>query len=81
MDLEKITGYLFNIVSDFGAKLISAILVLFIGLKLIKLIKRWIKNSQSLDKLDVGVRTFFSSFAGISLYILLFSTNFSIDFH
>lgn len=74
MDLEKITGYLFNIVSDFGAKLIAAILVLFIGLKLIKLIKKWIKNSRSLDKLDMGVRTFFSSFAGIALYILLFST-------
>ena len=74
MEFDKITEYLFSIISDFGTKLIASLLVLFIGSKLIKYIKKWLKKSTRLDKIDLGVRTFLSSFAGIGLYILLFLT-------
>ena len=42
------------------------------GSKLIKLAKKWIKKSPKLGKVDMGVRTFLSSFLGIMLYAVLF---------
>lgn len=72
MNTEKILEFVFELMASLGTKLIASIVVLFIGSKVIKFIKRWIKRSPKLDKVDLGVRTFLSSFAGISLYIFLF---------
>lgn len=72
MDTQKIFDFLFELLASLGLKLISALIVLFIGSKLIKLCKKWIKNSPKLDKVDMGVRTFLGSFLGIALYAVLF---------
>jgi len=74
MDFEKITEYLFGVISTFGSKLFAAALVLLVGRKIIKFTKKCLKTSPRLEKLDSGVRTFLSSFSGIALYILLFLT-------
>lgn len=72
MDTQKIFDFLFELLASLGLKLISALIVLFIGSKLIKFCKKWIKNSPKLDKVDMGVRTFLGSFLGIALYAVLF---------
>lgn len=74
MSLEKLFDYIFELVASFGAKLITALIVLFIGVRIIKIVKKWLKNSPKLDKLDLGVRSFLGSFASIALYIVLFIT-------
>ena len=74
MNVEKIMEYLFELLASFGTKLLAALVILFVGSKAIKFIKKWIKKSPKLDKLDTGVRTFMSSFAGVALYIFLFIT-------
>lgn len=72
MSTEKIMGFLFDLLASFGIKIITALIVLFVGCKLIKLVKKIIKKSPKLDKIDMGVRTFLSSFLGIALYVILF---------
>ena len=74
MDTKAILKYLFDMLASLGTKLLVSLIVLFVGRKLIKVIKNWIKTSPKMEKVDAGVRTFFSSFAGVGLNILLFIT-------
>ena len=74
MDIEKLMEFLFDLLASLGTKLLASLVVFFVGRKLIKLVKKWIKTSHKLEKADAGVRTFFSSFAGIGLNVLLFIT-------
>jgi len=69
---NMILNFLFELFASFGIKIIESLIVLFVGIKLIKFAKKWIKNSPRLEKIDMGVRTFFGSFLGITLYIILF---------
>ena len=71
MDWDVIINYLMQLVTSWGIKLLKAIVVLVIALKLIGWAKKWLKKSPKLDKLDPGVRTFLSSFVSIGLYVLL----------
>lgn len=74
MNLENIWNYLFELGATLGLKLISAIIVLIVGVKLIGFIKKFIRKSPKLNRLDDGVRSFLSSFAVVALYIVLFIT-------
>ena len=71
MDWDVIINYLLQLLTSWGIKLLKAIVVLIIALKLIGWVKKVLKKSPKLDKLDPGVRTFLSSFVSIGLYILL----------
>ncbi len=72
MNTEKILDFLFELFASLGLKIIAALVILFVGSKLIKFAKKWIKTSSKLDKVDMGVRTFLGSFLGITLYAILF---------
>lgn len=74
MDWSAVWTYLFELGASVGLKLLMALIVVFIGHKLIKFLKKWILNSHKLDKVDIGVRSFLASFAKIALYIVLFIT-------
>ena len=74
MGFDKILNYVIELLTSFGLKLVAAILILVIGSKVIKFIKKWLKNSPKMDKIDPGVRAFISSFSGVALYIFLFIT-------
>lgn len=74
MDWNALLNYLINLATSLGTKLLSAAILLIVGLKLVKWVKKWLKTSHKLDKVDTGVRTFLVSFAGIALYALLFIT-------
>lgn len=66
--------WVIDLITSLGGKLLFGILILVIGLFIIKVIKRFIKKSNKLDKLDPSLRSFISSFASIALYIVLFIT-------
>ncbi len=72
MSKEKIFEFILELIASIGVKILFAAIVLFVGNKLIKFAKKWIKTSKKLDKIDMGVRTFLGSFLGITLYIVLF---------
>ncbi len=74
MNIETLWNYLFELGASFGTKLISSLIVLIVGIRVIKFIKKFIKKSPKLNKLDDGVRSFFASFSVFALYIVLFIT-------
>lgn len=71
MDWQAILNYLMQVATTWGIKLLKAIVVLLIALKVISAIKKWLKKSPKLDKMDPGFRSFLTSFVSIGLYILL----------
>ena len=71
MNWQAILDYLIQLATTWGIRLLAAIVVLVVALKVIAWIKKFIKTSPKLDKLDPGLRSFLGSFASIGLYILL----------
>lgn len=74
MDWKKILDFLIELGTSYGLKLLGAILVLIVGVKLVKTLSKWIKKSPKLDKLDDSLRSFLVSFSKIVLYIVLVIT-------
>ena len=72
MTLEALFNVLIEMVTTIGLKLIYAALVLFVGLKLIKWLKKRIPEFPPIKQLDAGIRSFLCSGVAIGLYILLF---------
>lgn len=74
MDFSKILSYLLELFTSLGIKILEALVILIVGIKLIGWIKKWIKTSPRLSKLDGGLRSFLISFSTIVLYALLIIT-------
>ena len=72
MSFESLINTLLELLTTIGLKVLYAILVLFVGLKLIKWLKKKLPNLPFMEKLDGGLRTFISSTLAIVLYALLF---------
>lgn len=74
------TGFeqLFNKLVEFatttGFKLIAVIVLVIVSMKAIKWLKKWIKTSPKLDKIDSSLRSFAVSFISVVLYAILFVT-------
>ena len=71
MNWQAILNFLVELATTWGIRLLGAIVVLVVGLKLVGWLRKFIKTSPKLDQVDPGVRSFLSSFAGIGLNILL----------
>ena len=69
--LETFTNQLIQHGTDLGAKLLSALVVLVIGLWLCRWVIRLVQHSRALDKLDPSLHTFLTSCTRIVLYVLL----------
>ncbi len=74
MNWGAIWSFLWQLISSFGARLLSAALVLFIGWRVARWLRRWILRTPRLAKVDEGVRTFLSSGVTVLTYVLLFVT-------
>lgn len=72
MKLEALFDTLIQLAATVGLKIIYAALVLFVGLKLVKWLKKKLPTLPFLSKLDAGIRSFLSSCLAIGLYALLF---------
>lgn len=78
MDWEKFLQFLIEFATSWGLKLLGAIIILIVGLKLVKWVSKWVRTSKKLDKVDNSLRSFLSSFLKIVLYALLLITVASI---
>lgn len=72
MDFEALWVTLMELLTTIGLKLLYALLLLVIGLKVIKWLKKRIPAFPVMERLDPGVRSFLSSALAVSLYVLLF---------
>jgi small conductance mechanosensitive channel len=69
--MENIQEYIVEMVITYGPRLIGAILVLYIGLKIIKWFERWLLKKMEAKNVDPSLRPFFKSLAGTLLRVLL----------
>ena len=74
MSLQQFLNFVLQLATSVGFKLLGAIVILFVGLKLIKWFKTWLKTTPKLIKLDSSLRSFLVSFCSIVLYIMLVIT-------
>lgn len=74
MNLEEFMNYLLENVTSIGFKLLGAIAIVVIGMKLISILKKFLRTSPRLNKVDESLRSFMVSFVSVALYSLLFVT-------
>jgi len=74
MNLEAFGNYLLELATSMGGKLIAAIVVFFVGIKIAKWCKKVLAESDKLDKLDSSLRSFLVSFSAIVMYAILIIT-------
>lgn len=62
---------IFNTLIHYGAKILLAVIILFIGSKLIKVFINFISKNFIRKKVDISLQTFIKSLTKITLYLLL----------
>lgn len=72
--MKEVLDSLINLLVSFSGKLVVAILIIVIGLKLVKFIMNKIKKGRGFNKLEKGSQTFISSILNIVLKGLVFLT-------
>ena len=72
MNIDTFINTLLELFTTIGLKIVYAGIVLFIGLKLIKWMKKKLPSFTYMEKLDAGLRSFLCSTLAIVLYALLF---------
>lgn len=76
--IEQLTSKLVEFATTSGFKLIAVIIMIIVGMKAIKWLKKWIRTSPKLDKIDSSLRSFAVSFLSVVLYAILFITTLMI---
>ncbi len=74
MNVEKVLDFLLDLAMSLGTKIIFALIVLIVGHKIVKFVKKRVLASDKIKKVDPGVQSFLSSFIVIALYIVIFIT-------
>ena len=72
--IEQLINKLVEFATTTGFKLVAVIVLVIVSLKAIKWLKKWIRTSPKLDKIDSSLRSFAVSFLSVVLYALLFVT-------
>ena len=72
--MDQFLSNIWDQLSDAGLRLLGAVAILVVGLKLTNLICDWLKNNHRMDRMDTSLRTFLRSFLSISLRIVVFVT-------
>lgn len=72
--LQNLVTWVTDFAMTFGARLIGALLVLFIGLKIVKLITKFMRKTEKFKKIDPGAGSFIISFIGIALRVIVILT-------
>ncbi len=81
MDNEMLKNLLWqftDLCTTAGIKILIAVLVLFIGLKLTKIFTRFFKKNRAMSKMDVSIKGFLMNFLNIALKIVVIITAASI---
>ena len=74
MDWNAMLSVIIETAKTLGVKLLLSGLYVVIGFRLIKWLKKWIRTSKKLDKIEDGARSFLASVSAALLYIVLFIT-------
>jgi len=74
MDWKDVLKFLVDTATSLGIRLLTAGIVLLIGIRCIKSFLKWLKTAKRFEKLDEGVHTFLLSFSKIGLYLVLVIT-------
>ncbi len=74
MDFTKIINDIVAFATTTGFKVLAGVIIVIAGMKAIKWLKKWIRTSPKLDKIDSSLRSFAVSFISVVLYALLFVT-------
>lgn len=74
MSWQTFLSLITQFATSMGLKLLGAIIIFVLGLKLTSWLCKIIRTSPKLDKLDVSLRSFLTSFLRIVLYIVLLIT-------
>ncbi len=72
MNFEELITSLLELAATVGLKILYAFLVMFIGLKLVKILKKRLPEFAPMKRLDAGLRSFMCSTVSVLLYALLF---------
>ena len=72
--VEQLVSKFVEFATTSGFKLVAVIVLVIVGLKGIKWLKKWIRTSPRLDKVDSSLRSFAVSFVSVVLYAILFVT-------
>ena len=71
---EQLINKLVDFATTTGFKLVAVIALVIVSMKAIKWLKKWIRTSPKLDKIDSSLRSFAVSFLSVVLYAILFVT-------
>ena len=74
MTWQTFLAMLVQFATTFGIKVLGAIIVLCVGIKLISWLSKTIRKSPNFQKLDDSLESFLNSFIKIALYLVLFIT-------
>ena len=72
MNFEALFDTILQLIATIGVKILYAAAICFVGLKLIKWLKKRLPEFPPMKKLDAGIRSFLCSSVAIGLYVLLF---------
>ncbi len=72
MNFEELINSLVELAATVGLRILYAALVLFVGFKMVKLLKKRLPEFAPMKRLDAGLRSFLCSTISILLYALLF---------
>lgn len=67
MMINRVTNFALNL----GARILVAVIILFVGLKLIKILLKLVKKAFAHTDMDVSIEQFLYSLIRVSLYVLL----------
>jgi small conductance mechanosensitive channel len=70
-DWRKFYDQAYNWIITYGPKIILALIVLFVGIWLIRLLNRWVKKGLLVRRINPSVRFFLQNLIAISLQIIL----------
>src|SRR5206468_11933141 len=71
MDFQKLYDRAYNWILTFGPRIIIAIIILFVGLWLIKVFKKWLFNFLKRRHVDPSICSFLRGLVSIVLQVLL----------
>ncbi|MBQ8766253.1 MAG: mechanosensitive ion channel [Clostridia bacterium] len=74
VSFEQLINKIVEFATTSGFKILAVIILVIVGLKAIKWLKKWIRTTEKLDKVDSSLRSFAVSFVSVVLYALLFVT-------
>lgn len=72
--MQEFINFISQLGTQVGLKILYAVFILIVGLRLVKVLTKLLDKSKGLQKIDPSVRMFLKSFISITLKVLVFVT-------